>query len=144
MNDNQTEVMVIPKFDHCDLVRAYTKKQSEAFHGRVFASTDEYGLLMGRVVGSFAYRFEDELKVRYALDTECKFADGWALWKGSLGRFELEEGQRAVLLTGKIADRVNEQLRAIESPSKKLVKDVTRAVARSQQLRVATGKGMGF
>jgi len=135
---------VFKRLDGVTPSQGYTKEQAVALHGKAYALVEPDGTRLGRIVDSYTYRYEGDVHVYFALRTEYKCANDKTLRQGVFDRFELEEASSTLLLTGKLADRVREQLRTPEKPSKKLFEAATRAVVRSQQLRQVADQGIGF
>lgn len=135
---------VFKRLDGVTPSQGYTKEQAVALHGKAYASVETDGTRLGRIVDSYTYRYEGDAHVCFALRTEYKSANEKTLRQGVLDRFDLEETSSTLLLTGKLADRVKEQLCIPEKPQKELLEAATRAVTRSQQLRASAGQGIGF
>ena len=139
MNEMHAEVLELPLTGNEKACRGYTKRQCEVLEGRAYATFGNEGVRIGKVVGSYAYRYGDG-RVQYGLLTEQKFTGGKDVWKGSLNRADVELDRSAVMLRGELGRRVKAELATNQKPSTELLADVKRTVHQEQSLQVSRGR----
>ena len=119
----QTDVIIYPSLVKPeDRAEGYSKEEAIRLQNRTFTIEGIDYQAIGRVVGLYRYRFQDEKEIRYGVMTESKLSDGVKLHRKVLERWQFEGStRRAVWLRGGIADRVSEQLKTNEIPPRSLM-----------------------
>ena len=143
MKNMHPEVLVLPELDGEGPCRGYSRSQAEALQGRSFATLANGSVRIGKVVGSYAYRYGSR-RVEYGLETEFKLNGGKDIWKGSLNRADLEVDGSTTMLRGQLAKEVAQQMQQKQEMSRAVVKCARQEVKQSQAMRVNQGQGFSM
>lgn len=119
-NDN---VVRFPAWRSAGPLPGFSRLESDRLVGRAFLREGAQGNCVGIIVSTYAIG-EKQGRSEYGLNTEFKFLDSGAVWKGTLNRCDLERTKKTMLLRQGLTNKVKDLLKTTEKPSEDLLMDL--------------------